>query len=78
MSNKVNEWDTGFNTCLMEVLMGMAKVYSLADSLDDSLKHGGYISSAMRGKYIKWDKLKQNYAITKKGLKFLQQGEKYE
>ena len=71
MSNEVDEWNSNFKACLIEIMFGMAKGYSIKGSLEESLKHGNFISSAMHGKYIKWDNPTQNYKITKKGLDYV-------
>ena len=73
---EVSKRDIGFKSCLIQIMLGIAEVYSLKGSLDESIEHGGYIASAMHAKYIKWDRPKQTYAITKKGLNFLNEGGK--
>ena len=69
--NEVDEWNSEFKACLVEIMLGMVEVYSVKGSLDDSKKQGSYISSAMHGKYIKWDRHNQNYKITKKGIDYV-------
>lgn len=69
--NEVDEWNSNFKACLIEIMLGITEVYSIKGSLDDSLKHGNFIASAMHGKYIKWDRPNQNYKITKKGIDYV-------